>query len=216
MREKTPHRTTALLICLLLGLASGSSNARADEKSPKKDAAQDVALVLVIDRSGSMTGAKIVAAKEAVMASIKTLPKDARAAVIAFDSNAVVVAKLSSATKIKAFGKAVDQISAGGGTNILPALKEAGKLLSPASAKRKHVIVLSDGHASYTGIASSVRDLKAGGVTVSTIGIGDFDPELLDLIAKTGGGRAHSVTELSQLSTQFVCETKLAQSKSCD
>ncbi|HOU90153.1 MAG TPA: VWA domain-containing protein, partial [Polyangiaceae bacterium] len=46
-------------------------------------------------------------------------------------------------------------------------------VLGPAQAKVKHVILLTDGQASYEGIAELVDEMRQSRITVSAVGIGE-------------------------------------------
>ena len=117
-----------------------------------------LALALVIDRSGSMTGEKLELAKDAAKATAELLGADDLIGVVAFDSQPTPIVRLQRAANRAAHRAATSRAcTAGGGTNILPALKEAYDELDPAHAKVKHVILLTDGQASYDGISRAGR-----------------------------------------------------------
>ena len=164
------------------------------------------ALVIILDRSGSMQGLKIESAKDAAKAAVGKLKASDTVAVITFDSDATVVAKPQAPGK--AVETAIAGIKPGGGTNILPALKEARALFHGISAKRKHVIVLSDGEAPTDGIADLVKEMRKEHVTVSAIGIAGADRNLLAQISEAGEGRLWMVEDLTALAKVFVKETE--------
>src|SRR6185436_4694655 len=83
--------------------------------------------------------------------------------------------------------------------------------LAPVNAKVKHVILLSDGQAGYEGIAEVCREMRANRITVSAVGIGDADRNLLQLVAENGEGRFYLAEDASELPKIFVKETQEVQ-----
>jgi uncharacterized membrane protein len=178
----------------------------------EKDRSQpSLAIALVLDRSGSMQGEKLEAAKQSARATAEVLDPGDLITVIAFDSQAYTTVRLQRASNRLAIATAIDRLNADGGTNILPGLQEAYRTLAPVPAKRKHVIVMSDGQASYDGIADLCREMYGARITVSAVGIGDFDRNLLQLIAENGEGRFYEARTVADLPRIFVKETKEVQ-----
>lgn len=109
------------------------------------------------------------------------------------------------------FSDQIASLSAGGGTNLYPALQQAYSSLMETSARLKHVIVLSDGHSQpgdWYGIVSSMR---AEQITVSTVGIGSgADMNLLSNIANWGGGRDYFTQDAYSIPQIFAKETVTA------
>ncbi len=171
----------------------------------------NVAIVLVIDRSGSMSGAKIEAAKTSARATSEVLSSRDLIAVVAHDSRPEVIVRLQRAANRTKISNDIGRIRPGGGTHIAPALREAHNILQNASAKVKHVIVLSDGQAPYQGIADLCDDMRSSGITISAVGIGDADKDLLTLITDHGEGRLYLTQDLSRLPRIFAQETSEAQ-----
>ena len=113
------------------------------------------AMVLVIDKSGSMGGDKIEMAKDAAKGAAELLgPKD-QLGVIAFDGQSYWVSKLHSAADKGYIIDRISTIEASGGTSIYPGLSDAYEALVSTSAKLKHVILLTDGHSAFTSDAKS-------------------------------------------------------------
>ena len=113
------------------------------------------AMVLVIDKSGSMGGDKIEMAKDAAKGAAELLgPKD-QLGVIAFDGQSYWVSELHSAADKGYIIDRISTIEASGGTSIYPGLSDAYEALVSTSAKLKHVILLTDGHSAFTSDAKS-------------------------------------------------------------
>jgi Mg-chelatase subunit ChlD len=171
----------------------------------------NVAIVLAIDRSGSMAGPKLDAAKESARATAEVLSSSDLIGVVVFDGRARQLVRLQRASNRTRISMTISQLTSGGGTNILPALQEAHQILQAANAKVKHVILLSDGQASTSGIAAEVQDMRANRITVSAVGIGDADRNLLQMIADNGDGKLYFTDDLSQLPRIFTKETTEAK-----
>jgi Mg-chelatase subunit ChlD len=179
---------------------------------PKPFVAHDLAIALVIDRSGSMTGPKLDAAKTAAKGVSDALfPKDVLD-VIAFDSTPQRVVSMQPGDQPMANDAAIDGIAAGGGTDILPAMVDAFDDLSAASARRKHVVLVTDGQAPTAGLAEIVETAAAEGITLSTIALGfDADELTLRSMASTGGGRFYLVSSPYALSAVFTQELAIVR-----
>ena len=170
-----------------------------------------LAMILVIDKSGSMGGQKIEMAKDAAKAAVELLgPKD-KVGVIAFDGDLFWIAEVQSAANK---GQIIDKISAieaGGGTTMGPPMEAAYEALQNTPAKLKHVIMLTDGvsePADFEGIAQSMAQAKQ---TCSTVAVGDdCDFKVLQEIARIGNGRYYHAEDPSNVPQIFAKETVTA------
>jgi Mg-chelatase subunit ChlD len=170
-----------------------------------------LAMVLVIDKSGSMGGVKMEMAKDAAKAAVELLgPKD-KVGVIAFDGDLFWISEMQSAANK---GQIIDKISgieAGGGTVMGPPMEAAYEALQNTPAKLKHVIVLTDGvsePADFEGIAQNMAQAKQ---TCTTVAVGDdCDFKLLQEIARIGNGRYYHAEDPSNVPQIFAKETVTA------
>jgi Ca-activated chloride channel family protein len=171
--------------------------------------------VMILDRSGSMSGSKLERAKEAARALVEALGPDDSFSIVEFSNAADVVAPAGPATReAKAYAMAaISRIMAMGGTNLSSAFDLAGPQLSEGRAHGRvdKVFVASDGLANQ-GIFARPSLLKFaldrfGHSTVSTFGIGDdYDEQFMTQLAVQSGGRARYVANGAQLAQAFADE----------
>ncbi len=166
------------------------------------------ALVLVLDRSGSMRGAKMNLCRSAALAAAGTLRKDDRIGIVAFDVEPTWVAPLMPAGDQDALRARVAMLDAGGGTHILPAMKAGLDALGSVDARIKHMIVLSDGRTQGGAYAELARRAANTRVTISTVSIGEkTDRELMASIADIGKGRHYQTRDAADLPRILTADT---------
>jgi Ca-activated chloride channel family protein len=180
----------------------------------KKEKPESVAMIVVLDKSGSMGGQKMELAKEATKAPVSLLKDEDSFGVVAFDYNFYWPVKLQPALNRDSILQAISTIIAGGETNIYPALREAFIQLAGATNQLKHVILLSDGRSlpdDFEGLTKKMAEAK---ITVSTVAVGNgADRELLANIATWGKGRTYYLEDPTNVPQIFTEETELATGK---
>jgi Mg-chelatase subunit ChlD len=168
-------------------------------------------LMLVIDHSGSMQGQKMELAKEAARRAAQMLTPQDTLGVLAFDSSPYWVVEPKHVDDVKGIQNQVSSIQASGGTDIYPALVAAFDRMKTVQAKRKHIILLTDGQApngDYEGLTKLMREQN---VTMSTVAVGqDADQNLLKILAEKAKGRFYNTTDSQNVPQIFSKETALA------
>jgi len=158
-----------------------------------------VDLVLVIDRSGSMSGEPLKAALESSCRIIRGLRDDDRVAVVTFDTHVEVIQPLVHPTDRDALVQRVQAVHSGGSTALFDGWETGMRQLQGQVSKERiaRVILLSDGQANHgltdeAAIAGHVAKAAAAGITTSTVGLGQgFNETLMTGMARAGEGAAN-------------------------
>jgi len=169
-----------------------------------------LAICLIIDRSGSMSGQRMEMAKDAAKSAVELLSPRDFVSVVAFDHESYVVTPMQSAASTGIIKSAISTIEAGGGTYFYPALVDAQEQLRRVSAKLKHAILLTDGYSQPGDFESIIRQMVNDQITVSTVGVGDADYELLQRLAEVGKGRYYACDDPQSIPQIFAKETMMA------
>ena len=128
-----------------------------------------LAVVLVIDRSGSMETSvdsrfsKLDLAKEAAQLVVELLDERNEVGVISFDTAWSWVVPMGPAKDKDRILREIATIKAGGGTDLFPPLKEAYQTIYDRKALLRHVLVLSDGEVTAADFAGLVRRMHIDG-----------------------------------------------------
>lgn len=166
-------------------------------------------LALVLDRSQSMGGNKIQLAREGAIRAVRSLRDTDHVAAVAYDDRIelVLASQPATAGARAAAERAISAIDSRGWTNLcegwLRGCEQIGLTLSEDAIGR--CLLLTDGLANKgvtdpATILKHARELRARGVTTSTLGVGtDFDETLLRQMAEAGGGNFYYVENEAQL-----------------
>lgn len=161
--------------------------------------AKDV--VLVVDRSGSMSGKKIEQVRESLKFVVERLNEGDRFNIVTYSGDVETfrpeLEVMNAETRAAALGFA-EGLFAGGSTNISDALATALPMLSD-SARPSYLVFLTDGlptagETDEGRIVQVMRDKGGAHVRAISMGVGyDVNSRLLDRIADAGRGRSEYV-----------------------
>jgi uncharacterized membrane protein/uncharacterized protein YegL len=187
----------------------------------------DVALVVVIDKSGSMDAChcntfnggmgggagiagvrKVDIGKEAILRAASALTAQDELGVVAFDESAHWVVQTSPLGGIQDLQARIAGIQPLGQTNIFAGLDQAVQSLKNATATRRHIILLTDGWSSSGQYDDILKQMQAAGITLSTVGAGGGSNPFLEQLAKRGGGRFYSAANPASIPDIFLKETQ--------
>ncbi|MEA2519016.1 MAG: hypothetical protein QOF49_1096 [Chloroflexota bacterium] len=188
----------------------------------------DVALVVVIDKSGSMDAChcnsfngngggigsgiggvrKVDIGKEAILRAAAAMTSRDQLGVVAFDESAHWVIQTQPLGGIADLRGSVGAIQPLGQTNIFAGLDQAVKSLEGAAATRRHIILLTDGWSSSGQYDAILARMKAAGITLSTVGAGGGANPFLAALAKQGGGRFYAAENPASIPDIFLKETQ--------
>ncbi len=181
----------------------------------RKEETPNLALMLVIDKSGSMAGPKIDLAKQAATATLRVLQPDDLLAIVAFDSRPEDLLLFTRAANQLRITDAVGRMRSSGGTNIFAALDHAYNQLTKVDAKIKHIILLTDGQSSPAGIIELAATASLERITISTVAVGmGSDQALLSKIAEAANGRFYFTSSPQNIPQLFLQETSEVTRKS--
>jgi Ca-activated chloride channel homolog len=171
-----------------------------------------VNLAVVIDRSGSMSGYKLAQAKQAARHLVGLLGDADRLAIVHYGSDVKSLPALpATAANRERMLRYIEGIWDEGGTNIAAGL-DVGR--SHVAATRSdytvnRLILLSDGQPTEgitdtEGLTQIVKNIRAQGITVSSIGVGmDFNEDLMQGFAEYGAGAYGFLEDAGKLATLF-------------
>jgi Ca-activated chloride channel family protein len=170
-------------------------------------------LVFLVDVSGSMMEPdKLPLAQRSLRILVDNLGEKDTVAIVTYAGATRVVLRPTTMDKKAEIYSAIDELTAGGstdmGSGIELAYQLASKQVGPASETR--VIVLSDGDANvgnttHESILKTIKGYVKEGVTLSTVGfgMGNYKDNLMEQLADKGNGNAYYIDGLSEAKKVF-------------
>lgn len=184
--------------------------------SPKRETRQRLNLALVLDRSGSMSGAKLEYVKQAAEYIVDQLENDDLLTLVTFDDQVDTLIsgrQIDSETRSKC-KHLIRRLEAGNTTNLsggwLAGCQGVAEAVSQDVLNR--TLLLTDGLANH-GITDAevlfkhAQELSQRGVTTSTFGVGEgFNEHLLEGMANQGNGNYYFISSPAEIPSIFARE----------
>ena len=165
--------------------------------NPAQSTRPGQAIQVVLDRSGSMEGQPLDAAKGSLLKLVNRLAPQDAFGLVAFDDSALVIVPTRTMADhhMPSLRKAIRDLQTGGSTDIsagyLMGLRELTRVQAAGGST---LLLISDGHANageqdpkfFQEVSTKSATEK---VTTSTIGLGNgYDETILEALAQGGGG----------------------------
>ena len=173
-----------------------------------------VNLAIVLDRSGSMSGDKIVKAREAACEAIRRLDAKDIVSVVAYDNSSEVIVPAQHVAEKEALIARINAIEPLGCTALFDGVSAGATEIRKFKGKCEisRILLLSDGQANV-GPSSAEELGRYGallmkeGIAVSTIGLGvDYNEDLMTRLSQKSDGNSYFVEKSGDLPRVFSSE----------
>jgi Ca-activated chloride channel family protein len=180
-------------------------------------------LSIVLDRSGSMEGAKLEKARQAAAMAVDKLGDDDFFSLVIYDTETDLIIppeRVGGRDHREELKARIHRIQAGGSTAL-----HAGVVLGAKQVRRffekervNRVILLSDGLANVgpsktSDLSRLGRELRNEGISVSTVGLGDdYNEDLMTALAEASNANYYYVKDAEKLPGIFAQELGAARS----
>ena len=174
-----------------------------------------VNLVIVLDRSGSMSGDKIAQAREAAVEALRRLDRRDVFSLVIYDHEVSTLISPQAPTDVLWLERQIRSITSRGNTALFAGVSQGAAELRKNLERRGYVhrvLLLSDGQANVG--PSSADDLgrlgaalRREGIAVTTVGLGDgFNEDLMTALAQRSDGNHYYAAESGDLPRIFAAE----------
>ena len=197
-----------------------------------KEEQANLALVMAIDSSGSMGRChcddpdlnqtyirqevgqpKVDIAKEAIMRAASALSEEDFMGVVTFDDAAHWQIEISPLLDYVRLENSIGGIQAFGPTNIRSGVEAAAAAIQAVDARRKHIILMTDGWVHEGELIRLVEEMNSQGITLSVVAAGGGSAEYLSELAMVGGGAFYPAVDILRVPDFFLKETVQAVGK---
>lgn len=174
------------------------------KESNEKTISKEV--IYIIDTSGSMGGVALRQAKQSLVTALELLSPSDTFNIISFDDNTESLfnqVEHASVKKVRLAKRWVSSLSAGGGTNMYPAIEQALHVIEEENLYRQ-VIFITDGSVGNEDELFSLIDRKLANTRLHTIGIGSApNGYFMTQAAKVGRGTYRYISNINEVSEQM-------------
>jgi Ca-activated chloride channel family protein len=194
-----------------------------DGRRPDQARRAPMNLAVVLDRSGSMQGAKIEKARQAACVAVDQLGDDDIFSLVTFDNETDLLIppdRVGGPRQREALKQRIDRIRPGGGTAIHAGVTLGAKQLRRYLEKERvnRIVLLSDGLANVgpsrtSDLANLGKELRSESMSVTTIGLGDdYNEDLMTALAEASSANYYYVRDAEKLPGIFAEELGAARS----
>src|SRR3954454_785570 len=180
-------------------------------------------LAVVLDRSGSMEGAKLEKARQAAAMAVDKLGDDDIFSLVTYDNETDLLLppeRIGGTDHREDLKARIHRIQPGGSTALHAGVVLGAKQVRSFFAKERvnRVILLSDGLAnvgpsSASDLSRLGRELRGDGISVSTVGLGDdYNEDLMTALAEASNANYYYVKDAEKLPGIFAQELGAARS----
>jgi Ca-activated chloride channel family protein len=171
-------------------------------------------LAVVLDKSGSMTGAKLEKAKQAATQLVDRLAPNDVFSLVIYSDEARVLVPAQKVEDREALKEKIAGLEAGGSTALYAGVKTGARQIQEyfSSKRINRVILLSDGLANVGPSSTSDlrrlgHELAESGISVTTIGVGDdYNEDLMAGLAEASDANYYYVQDTERLPEIFAKE----------